>query len=148
MRRKEDHFAGQLSGVLKDILAVRSSLLAAGKSEASVAETTGAMLREKWPGEVREWIYHCKTCSDSGWQPRSCTPQTPCGRPFRLPGAHSDDWTGRGQCSPGHSYIQPCLDCARGYQQRAALAHTPKQDDHSAAGKTPTKPKGFTRWNG
>ncbi len=147
MRRKEDPFVGQLSSVLKDILEVRSSLLAAGATEASIAKTTGEMLRDKWPAQGRVWKYHCETCSDTGWQSRTCTPQTPCGRPFQLPGAHSDDATGKGRCSPGHDYVQPCLDCARGYQRRADLSNAPKLDDHAAAGKTPTKPKGFTRWS-
>ncbi len=148
MRREKDPFVGQMSSVLRDILQVRIDLREAGSSDASIADTTGEMLREKWPVKGRVWVYHCESCSDSGWQSRTCTPQTPCGRPFKLPGQHSDDWTGRGQCSPGHEYVQPCLDCARGYQRRADLSDAPKLDDHAAAGKTQTKPKGFTRWNG
>lgn len=146
MRRETDPFVGKLSSVLKDILAVRITLREAGATDAAIATTTGRMLREKWPVKGREWHYHCETCSDSGWQPRVCTPQTPCGRPFRVPGAHSDDWTGKGQCSPGHAYVQPCLDCARGYQRRSDLARVAQPDDYAAAGKTAPKPKGFSRW--
>ena len=147
MSREPNPQTRKLVQVMRDIMEVRVSLKESGASEATIAQTTGAMLRDGWPDIGRVWNYHCETCGDTGWQPRTCTPQTPCGRPFRLPGAHSDDATGKGRCSPGHDYVQPCLDCARGYQRRADLSNTPKPDDHAAAGKT-SKPRGFTRWNG
>lgn len=104
-------------------------------------------IRAAWPrGRAEPWHHACDRCSDTGWVPSVCTPETPCGRPFRLPGASGNDWTGRGRCSSGHSYVRPC-HCQNGDEARRAL--NPKavaSDDYAAgAGKAKPKPRGFSR---
>jgi len=69
-------------------------------------------LRACWP-KGREWKHLCQACEDLGWVFKRCTPETPCGRPFKLPGQRLDDYTGRGHCLPDHPYAVPCL-CSKG----------------------------------
>lgn len=90
-------------------------------------------LRSAWPQE-REWKYLCPKCDDMGWVHGVCTPSTPCGRPFRLPQQGGDDWTGRGRCQPGHSYVTPCW-CEKGQGFRRNLEKT----------KAPVSPEDFTQ---
>jgi len=84
-------------------------------------------LRAVWP-LTRVWRYVCDRCNDTGWEPRSCTPETHCGRR---------------RCEPGHDYVVPCV-CLKGEGRRQQL--TPSaltQGDFEQAGKG--KRKGFTK---
>ena len=103
-------------------------------------------LRAAWP-QARDWKYLCQRCDDAGWMFRTCTPETPCGRPFTLPPtqSHHPDFTGQGRCSPGHSYVVPCV-CSKG--QAYARQMNPPQaspEDFTKSGKTskPTRPGRF-----
>lgn len=97
-------------------------------------------LRAAWP-KGREWKYVCQDCEDYGWIFRTCTPGTPCGRPFRLPGQRPDDYTGRGRCSPGHTYCVACF-CPKGRGFAAGLQQGGSRPvDLTRVGKS----RGFTK---
>lgn len=82
-------------------------------------------LRAAWP-QTRPWKYLCERCSDTGWETRTCTPSTHCGRR---------------QCEPGHDYVQPCV-CPKGDGRRQQLSPpAPTLGDFQQAGKR----KGFTK---
>lgn len=97
-------------------------------------------LRAAWPQE-RPWHYICDECSDTGAIIMNSTPATPCGRPFRLPGARPDDWTGRGRCTPNHTYLRPCF-CPKGDKYRRIGEERPQQDFKSAGKGTDFKKVG------
>lgn len=91
-------------------------------------------LKAAWP-QTREWHYLCDRCSDTGWEPGNCTPQTPCGRRFRLPEQRWDDHTGQGHCAEGHSFVRPCV-CPKGEDRARQLQPKPKTpEDFQQAGK-------------
>lgn len=115
---------------------------AAGATREELIANLEKTLRAAWP-QVRPWQFLCRECGDLGYVFAECTPGTPCGRTFRLPGAASDDYTGRGRCAPGHSYVRPCESCEKGQRFLAGLMKTPQRgpDDFTQAGKS----KGFTR---
>ena len=98
-------------------------------------------LRAAWP-QTRKWTYLCERCTDTGWALCLCTPETPCGRPFRLPrGSNrsgSLDSTGQGFCAVGHAYVVPCW-CARGQACRRGLEGRAPEEDVTEAGRTPKR---------
>lgn len=118
-----------------------------GASREEAQEIITKALKEAWPkARVEPWHYYCEECSDTGWQIKICTPETPCGRPFTLPGAASDDYTGRGRCGPRHTYAHPCY-CARGRKIYTALfdRQAPSTEDElTKVGKA--KPRPMTRF--
>lgn len=126
---------GRLARVFRDAMVTWDQMKADGQPlEARVRGMT-ALLRDAWPF-TRAWHYLCDGCADSGWMFGVCTPETPCGRPFRFPGQRINDHTGRGRCAPGHSYVRPCF-CAKGQAFHAALyAAQSKPEDFAQAGKT------------
>jgi hypothetical protein len=141
-RRKAAQESGPFVASIMEALKQRDLQKAAGATKEELDRNLEQTLRAAWPKDrVEPWHYICCDCDDTGWVIRTCTPATKCGRPFRLPGAQSDDYTGRGKCSPGHSYALPC-QCAKGVQRMAGLMRTFKQresEDFTAA------TKGFTR---
>lgn len=109
---------------------------AEGTTYSDRLEVMEATVRRVWPF-VREWHSFCDECSDTGWLPGQCTPQTPCGRPFRLPKQPDYDKTGQGHCAPNHRYVRPCF-CHKGRLLQAAIFDTPavSAEDYAAAGRT------------
>lgn len=97
-------------------------------------------LRAAWP-QTRAWKYYCDACSDTGWLARTCFNRS-CGRPFKLPGQRSDDYTGQGRCTEGHEYVQPC-SCAKGDERRRSLTRQPTQDDEITRAGRSSKPTRF-----
>lgn len=91
-------------------------------------------LRSAWPS-VREWKYLCDDCSDTGWKHGICSDRNHCGRPFKLPNQRGDDYTGRGQCRPGHDFVRPCY-CKNGRDRYTDLYKTRQAEDFTTAGKT------------
>lgn len=83
----------------------------------------------------------CLDCHDVGWLAFICTPQTPCGRPFRSAGRF-DDRTGHGRCTPNHDYATPCF-CAKGRSAAASMQPKTGGDDFTQSTKG-KKPRGFT----
>jgi hypothetical protein len=81
------------------------------------------VLKASWP-KTRPRVFDCDECEDTGWRFTVCAPDTPCGRPFRLPPSTNEsgylDWTGQGHCSPHHAYVRHCF-CRRGQAHRPAL---------------------------
>ncbi len=126
---------GQICAELVDIA---RQMKADGASEAERQAYIERGIRSAWP-QVRVWKYLCDDCSDSGWQHQRCTPRQPCGRSFTLPGQHSDDYTGRGRCSPGHDYARPC-HCLKGRQRYSDLHRMRAQDDVTQVGRGASKP--------
>jgi hypothetical protein len=95
-------------------------------------------LRAAWP-QSRVWHYYCDRCDDTGWHHKTCTSQMPCGRPFKLPKQSADDWTGRGRCAPGHTYVEPCL-CEKGRTRLAQLMKERRVEDEVAMAAKASKP--------
>lgn len=95
-------------------------------------------LRDAWP-QTREWKHLCRRCEDLGWVFQTCTAEHHCGRPFRLPGQHSDDHTGQGRCQEGHAFVSPC-GCSKGQAFRRGLdkskAPVDAEKDFAQAGKS------------
>lgn len=84
------------------------------------------ILRAAWPF-TRTWHYGCDACSDTGWEPGVCRNGS-CGRPFKLPKQRGDDWTGRGRCTEGHTFVRPC-SCAKGRAFWQQLMHERSPED-------------------
>lgn len=133
---------GPLATAFKDAMVMAAQMRENGVVEADIRQGIENVLRDAWvKGRDEPWHYTCRVCDDSGWQIKTCTHRS-CGRPFRLPGQHSDDQTGQGTCRGEHSYAEPCA-CERGQAQRRALLKQRTVDDAvSAAAKTTSK---FTR---
>ena len=104
--------AGTLGATVTEMFRLSRHMREAGSTEGTIAQYIEGVLRTSWP-QTREWHYVCDQCRDTGWVEGSCTPGTPCGRAFRLPGARLDDYTGQGQCAPSHAFVRPCL-CPQG----------------------------------
>lgn len=140
-RRKADVEEGPLAQTFREAMRLWDAQKAQGVTFAERQAGLAKSLKAAWP-QVREWKYLCNRCDDTGWEPGICTPQTPCGRPFKLPGQHSDDYTGQGRCSPGHTYVTPCW-CEKGQGMRRQLMKQPKPmaagDFQQAAKTKPTK---------
>jgi hypothetical protein len=142
-KRKAAHLTeGGLASQFAEALDVMDAQKAAGVPFDERVKGLEGVLRASWP-QTREWHYVCERCEDTGWWFRICTPELSCGRPFRLPGASGDDYTGRGRCSPGHTYVQPCPTCEKGESRRRGLMHQPRPanpEDFTQAGKSkPTR---------
>jgi len=116
-------------------------LKAEGLSQEERQQILERTLREAWPKKRLEpWHFHCKLCNDSGWRHKECTPGARCGRPFSLPKASSDDWTGRGKCGESHTYVAPCL-CEKGRDfRRQMLKERPREEDAVAMAAKSSKP--------
>lgn len=133
-RQQSRRVYGPLAESFKAAMLIWVAQEAEGVSEAERAAGLEKTLRCAWP-QTREWHYLCEGCQDTGWVFRVCATAGDCGRPFRLPGQRSDDYTGRGRCTPGHRYVVPC-GCPKGDPNRRALQHTaPAPDDFAQAGK-------------
>jgi hypothetical protein len=135
-----------LSETFAEAMRLSARMKADGVSVADRRVFLERALRESWPKSREEpWHYDCETCGDSGWHVKVCTPELRCGRPFKVPGQHSDDHTGQGKCGPRHDYAVPC-HCARG------RSHAHWWSNSSAAGEgdftkaTKAKPRTFTRF--
>jgi hypothetical protein len=136
-RRGADRELGALARTLSAALKIWDAQKADGVPLAERQRGLEQSLRAAWPqGRSEPWHYLCERCSDTGWEPRTCTPETPCGRPFRLPGASADDWTGKGRCTPNHAYVVPCW-CLKGQGFRRGLEKAPKdpERDFTEAGR-------------
>lgn len=118
-----------LAATMAEALRLYAKMRADGVPKQECVDYLEAVLRKCWPN-TREWHYLCDSCRDTGWIPRSCTPETPCGRPFKLPPSTNrsgyQDFTGQGRCTPGHDYVVPCF-CPRGVPHQRALSG--RQDD-------------------
>lgn len=132
-----------LGAVCLELVQIAAQMRADGATEATIARYLETGIRGAWP-VGRVWHYYCDGCSDSGWRLEHCTAARPCGRPFSLPGQRSDDYTGKGQCQPGHAYMRPC-DCQKGRERADGLHRRPAnpEQDFAAAGQTK---KGLTRF--
>lgn len=96
------------------------------------------VIRETWPKPRRDdgRLFACLTCHDSGWEWAICEGLVKCGRPFRLPKQRAGDYTGSGQCVPGHSFVRPCF-CRKGEAIAAQLQGRANEgDDFTTAGKS------------
>ena len=158
-RRAFTQAAGPLAAAFRDVLRQWDQWREASSRELDPAPMPSLeervdglerVLREVWPkGRVDPWHYICDPCRDTGWFFGVCTPDTPCGRPFRLSGVKGEDWTGRGSCALTHAFVAPCR-CPTGQARRRALMKQPKAvqpDDYADAGKTTTaKPAKLGRW--
>ena len=80
--------AGTLGATVTEMFRLSRQMREEGRSEADIAQYIEGVLRTSWP-QVRRWHHVCDQCCDTGWVEGSCTPDTPCGRPFRLPGPAS-----------------------------------------------------------
>ncbi len=123
----------QLGATLTEAMRLADQMRAKGESADDIEAYLEAILRATWP-QGRGWSYYCDECSDTGWLRATCTSSTLCGRPFQLPHRRLDDYTGRGRCSRGHTFVTPCW-CAAGKHRRAALyqERTATEDTTTAA---------------
>ncbi len=139
LRRDAHQTEGKLASAFRQALTLIDSQREAGVSREERLQGLDAVLRDAWP-TVRPWKYVCQRCDDVGWAPAICTPDRPCGRPFRLSGSAGDDYTGRGRCTPGHDYVEPCL-CSKGQDFRRQLLKQRRPEDfaQAAARTKPTK---------
>lgn len=133
---------GTLGRIYIEVMRRREEMRSDGATSEAIEAFTEKATRGAWP-TTREWHYTCDDCSDTGWFFGTCTKRTPCGRPFKFPGQHSDDYTGQGRCSPNHSYVRAC-HCLNGERRRANLERRPAPDDFQQAGKS--KPKQMSRF--
>lgn len=138
-----------LASTLIEATELFRQLIAGGTPRAEALKSLEAVIREAWPkphDRTEPWHFVCEDCSDTGWEHHVCTPQKPCGRPFRLPGQSAQDYTSRGRCTHGHTYVRPCW-CVKGQAKRDALLGRRRQDeDFTEAGKAKPQPKGFSRF--
>ena len=132
-----------LGAIVGQIVEAREIMRKDGASATEIAQVTERIVRERWPFE-RAWKYLCEACDDTGWIFGICTPDRACGRPFSLPGHRLNDYTGRGKCTPGHTYYRPCW-CSKGQAIRAGLEKRNRPEDFTQAGKT-SKPSGFSKF--
>ncbi len=140
-RREAHKSEGVLAQTFRAAMAIWDAQKAQGVSEADRQKGLEQSLRAAWP-QTREWHYLCQKCDDSGFVFGTCVSGSSCGRPFSLPQQHSDDWTGRGKCTEGHVFAQPCW-CSKGAGIRRMLEKRPapvSADDFTQAGRSkPTK---------
>lgn len=116
---------------------------AAGVSFEDRAMYLERTVRAAWP-QGRPWKYLCDGCNDLGWVFLTCSGTSHCGRPFRLDGAHTDDFTGKGRCQPGHSFARACGQCEKGRTYEANLTQQRRRsDDLANVGKS--KDRGFSQ---
>lgn len=133
-RKKFTQTFGVLAQTYQAAMVYWDQQKAAGVPLAERLDGLEKTLRAAWPF-TRVWHYVCEECSDTGWQPGICV-QGSCGRPFKLPKQRADDWTGRGRCVDGHSFVRPCW-CAKGRAFHRQLMHEQAPEDAVAvAAKT------------
>lgn len=136
--RKAASGLGPLAQTFTEAMRIWDAQKAEGVEQAERVAGLEKSLRAAWPFE-REWKYLCQHCDDTGWTFRTCTQDNPCRRPFKLQGAFSDDYTGRGRCTDGHTFCAPCNWCDKGQTFRRSLEHTKaKPEDFTQA--TRSKP--------
>lgn len=144
-RRAADRLLGPLAQTYIEAMRIWEAQKADGVSLEDRRLALQASLRAAWPkGRIEPWKYLCTRCDDCGWTFHTCTPETPCGRPFKLANSRGgDDWTGRGRCTPGHSFVLPCW-CEKGQAMRQSVEGRPKPQpgDFQQAGKGRS---GFTK---
>lgn len=136
-----------LAETYKEAMRLSARMKAEGVSKEDRQVFLEKALKAAWPqGREEPWHYRCTNCNDTGWAERFCTPETPCGRPFRVKANQHTypDETGKGRCQQeGHSYVVACF-CEQGKPKQNW--HIPKKeqpsDDYSAA----TKSKPLSRW--
>lgn len=130
-RRGAQAAYGPLARTFAAAMEIWDAQKADGVSKADRIDGLAKSLKAAWP-PGREWKYLCNRCDDTGWQVTTCTPETPCGRPFKLQGSSADDYTGRGRCAEEHVYCAPCW-CEKGQMFRRHLEHT----------KAPARPEDY-----
>lgn len=144
-RRKQLADLGPLARAYTEAMTIMDAQKAEGVPFEERIKGLEQVIRTFWPqGREAPWVYLCQRCDDTGWEFRTCTAETPCGRPFTLPRQRSDDYTGRGRCTPNHPYVVPCW-CEKGQAfRRGLLKETApaKPEDFAQAGKSK---KGFTK---
>lgn len=142
--RRRDKHIGILARTFRAAMEIWDAQKAEGLPVADRHAALEASLRQAWPKPRTEpWHYLCDACSDTGWRVLVCGDGLTCGRPFRLPGQRSDDWTGRGKCVAGHTFAQACY-CEKGRErQKQALAPASQDFTQATKGK---KPSGFSRF--
>lgn len=141
-RKPNDPQTSQLAATFKEAMQIAERMQADGATREERNAYVAGVLKASWPKSREEpWRYLCNTCDDAGWVFRVCVVEGQCGRPFRLPGQASDDYTGRGRCAPGHTYAVPC-SCPKGEEKRRQLLKRPKtnEDDLVAAAARTSKP--------
>ncbi len=125
-----------LSSVIAEALKLRAQMKADGMPPDQIEAAFEQVVRSIWP-KTREWHYQCDACRDTGWEVFQCGPETHCGRPKRV-GPKTigglENWTGLGQCQPGHDFVRPCRFCAKGpARQRAIDGKTTLEQDFTKA---------------
>lgn len=145
-RRAASKTLGLLASTFMEAMRIWDAQKADGVSKDERVAGLEKTLREAWPrGREQPWRYLCDRCDDTGWAFHTCTPETPCGRPFKLPASTNKtglkDYTGQGHCTPGHSYVTACW-CEKGRAFRPSVEGTrpASPDDFAQAAKSkPTK---------
>lgn len=117
--KRHDPVAGKLSKVIAEAFTELEEMKQNGVDGPTRAKIFEGIVRDVWP-TAREWKYLCEECSDTGWVSGICRPGARCGRPFKLDGQQSGDYTGQGRCVDGHSYANPCF-CEKGRKIWKAL---------------------------
>lgn len=117
----------QLGATLVEAMRLWDKMKADGVSRDDRLNALESTLRAAWP-QTRVWHYLCEPCGDTGWRHKVCTAAARCGRPFKLPKASGDDWTGRGRCGETHDYVEPCL-CEKGRAFRMNLLKERRTED-------------------
>lgn len=130
----------KLSAVFTEAMRIVDRMRDDGASKEDRETYVADVLREAWPkGRSEPWRYFCEPCGDTGWLYKTCIHGS-CGRPFKLPKQKDDDRTGRGQCTEGHSYVEPCA-CHKGDERRRQLMKEgPSSEDAMAVAARVTKP--------
>lgn len=145
-KARRDPMADTLGAVIMRAVKEAEDLRSAGADAAAVASGLESVVRQRWPKRRQEpWHFDCKLCDGTGWRVKECTAGARCGRPFKLPKASEDDWTGRGKCGEWHSYVEPCL-CDPGRSFRANLLKEPRtSEDAVEMAARVSKPTKFGR---
>lgn len=126
-----------LGAIVLQILAIREDLRHQGATAETMARSTAQLVRDRWPF-TREWKYLCDDCGDTGWKEGVCRVKGQCGRPFKLPEQREDDYTGRGRCSPNHTFVTAC-HCLKGRSRHDQMFKIRPTDDFESAAKAPKK---------
>lgn len=120
-RRKDGKELGPLAQTYMAAMQLWAAQKADGVSHAERVEGLKRTLIAAWPkSQFAPPANICIECHDVGWLSFACTPERPCGRPFRIPGSRFDDKTGSGRCTGNHDYVSPCF-CAKGRASAASM---------------------------
>lgn len=129
----------QLGKIFVEAMRMVDRMKAEGASKDDRESYVAGVLREAWPkGRTQPWRYICEPCRDTGWLYKTCI-RGSCGRPFRFPRAKGDDWTGKGHCTGGHPYVEPC-SCEKGQVQRRQLLRERSSEDALETAARTSKP--------